>query len=295
MNDGGDNVFVYLLIDNALLHDAPAHRTEAGTESRPPWLAPLYADHAVAVSPFLVDVDAAYLSGDIDQVMAYVNACRPALHVSIIETGLALERIAQHLRRFIFVLDPHGKQYTLRYADCAVLAPLSTLLTAAQWATMREPIARWSIHDRAGAVIQLPPVERMETGPTPLCLDNDQLAALDEASEPDHYIAKVRSMRNGAALPGDPAEQHAWAHAARQAWRAAGNANPRMLLFLTEAALLTRGEVLRRLEMQDLLAMDDAGAFRGHLRELVKDIRERRRWVSQGNAIDAASNSDLFF
>ena len=295
MNDADRNLFVYLLVDNGLLHAVSAQYSEADSQARPPWLAPLYADHALAVSPFLVDVEAAYRAGDLDRIMRYLNARRPALHASIVETELELEQIARHLRRFIFILDSQGKQFTLRFADCAVLAPLSSLLTAEQWATMRGPITRWAIHDRSGAVTQLPPVAPTADTPTPLCLDHDQLAALDEASEPDHCIAKVNTMRNGAALPGNAAEQHAWAHAARQVWRAAENSSPLFLLFLTEAALLTKGEILRRQEIKDFLAMVEAGAFRNKLREVARDIHERKRWVSQITTSDEESNVDLLF
>jgi hypothetical protein len=295
MSNANQDMFVYLLIDNGMLHGLSASYTKVDSQSRPSWLAPIYAEHALAVSPLLVDVKAAYEAGDIDQVMGFLNARRPALHVSIIETGLDLEQIAQHLRRFIFILDLLGRQFTLRYADCAVLAPLSSLLTAAQWATMKGPIRRWGIHDRSGTVIQLPPAEPSATEPTPFCLNPDQLAALDEVSEPDHYIAKVEMMRNGAALPGNTEERYAWAQAARQAWCAANNLNPLVLLFLTEATLLTQGEILRRLEMQELLAMDEASAFRKKLRGLAKDIQERRRWVSPTGAGEGEANADILF
>jgi hypothetical protein len=295
MNNADHDVFVYLLIDNGMLHGLPTCYSEVDSQSRPSWLAPIYADHALAASPFLVDVEAAYEAGDIDRVMGFLNARRPGLHVSIIETGFNLDQLARHLRRFIFILDPHGKQFTLRYADCAVLAPLSSILTAAQWATMKGPITRWGIHDRSGAVVQLPPTEPNATAPTPFFLDQDQLTALDEVSEPDHYVAKVEMIRNGAALPGNTEERHAWARAARQAWRAADNPNSLILLFLTEAALFTQGEILRRPEVQALLKMDEASAFRNKLRELAKDIQERRRWVSPAGAGGAASDADILF
>jgi hypothetical protein len=295
MNNADHDVFVYLLVDNGMLHSLPTCYTEGDSQSRPSWLAPIYADHALVVSPFLVDVEAAYEAGDVDRVMGFLNARRPQLHVSIIETGLDLEQIARHLRRFIFILDPQGRQFTLRYADCAVLAPLSSILTATQWATMKGPITRWGIHARSGAIVQLPAAEPNAAEPTPFCLDHDQLTALDEVSEPDHYIAKVEVMRNGAALPGNTEKRHAWAHAARQAWRAADNPNSLVLLFLTEAALLTEGEILRRLEVQELLKMDEATAFRNKLRELAKDIQERRRWASPTGPGDGASDADVLF
>jgi hypothetical protein len=295
MNAADHDVFLYLLIDNGMLHGLSACYAEVDSKNRPSWLAPIYADHALAVSPFLVDVEAAYEAGDIDRVMGFLNARRPGLHVSIIETGLDLEQIARHLCRFIFILDPHGRQFTLRYADCAVLAPLPSLLTAEQWATMKGPITRWGIHDRSGAIVQLPAAEPNAAEPTPFCLDQDQLTALDEVSEPDHYVAKVEMMRNGAALPGNTEERHAWARAARQAWRSADNANPLVLLFLTEAALFTRGEILRRPEVQALLKMDEASAFRTKLRELAKDMRERQRWASPAGNAAGESDADILF
>lgn len=266
MNDIKLNV--YLLIDNGLLQDASASYAETDSQTRPAWLAPIYTERALDVSPFLIDMEAAYEAGDLDQVMGYINALMPALHMSIIETGLPLAEIAQHLRRFIHILNPDGKQLTLRYADCAVLAQLSSMLTEAQWATMRRPIARWCAHDRAGRVIELRPVPVIEAVLTPLRLDRDQIAALDEASEPDHCIAKVKMMHHRAEFPGTVEEQYCWAIEARQAWCASSNPGQLYLLFLTEAALLSRGKVLRRPEISRYLLMDDINAFKRNLREL---------------------------
>ncbi|KGF83223.1 hypothetical protein IA69_03170 [Massilia sp. JS1662] len=274
MNNGNQNVSSYLLIDNSLLEEVSASYTEVDSKNRPLWLEPIYPDHALAVSPLLVDLDAAYGAGDIDLVMGYVNARKPALHVSIIETELNVEQIAQHLRRFIFIVSPDDKQFTLRYADCTVLAPLASALTAAQWTTMKGPISRWDAHDRSGTLIPLPPAESVVHAPTPFCLNHEQLAALDEASEPDHCIAKVKMMRHGMPLPGNTAEQHTWALAARQAWRDSGNSNALILLFLTESSLISRGAILRRGEIRNFLAMDEVNAFREKLQDLAKQMAE---------------------
>lgn len=142
MSESHANVFTYLLVDNGLLQEVSAGYEEDDAKRRPVWLEPIYGKRALKVSPLLIDVEAADESGDIELVMRYLNARKPALHVSIIESGLNLADVAQHLRRFIFILDPDGKQFTLRFADCAVLGPLSTILTAAQWATIKGPIAR---------------------------------------------------------------------------------------------------------------------------------------------------------
>jgi hypothetical protein len=102
-------------------------------------------------------------------------------------------------------------------------------------------------------------------------------------------------MRNGAALPGDAVEQHEWARAARQAWRAANNSNTLILMFLTEAALLTRGEVLRSQEVPKFLAMNEVSAFRSKLGELVDEIQERRNRVGPEPAEGEKSNVSAIF
>jgi len=269
MTDRNDEVSVYLLIDNGLLQEVSAGYTEADLESRPSWLRPIYAERALQVSPLLIDIEAAYMEGDLDRVMACWNARTPALHVTVIETRLDIEEMSDHLRRFIFISDPDGKQFTLRFADCAVLASLSSVLKPEQWATMRMPIENWKIHDRSGAMVELAPAQTEKIGPTPLCLDRDQLAALDEASEPDHFIAKVNLMRHGLELPGNAAQRYTWAQAARQIWRSQNNSNPTFLLFLTEIAILTSGKILKRTELADFLAMDEVSNFRRRLNDLI--------------------------
>jgi len=289
MNTGDQNLSVYLLIDNGLLDEVSRSYAEGDSKERPSWLEPIYADYAMAASPLLVDVEAAYEAGDIALVMSYVNARQPALHVSIIETGLNLEQITHHLRRFIFIVSPEDKQFTLRYADCAVLAALSSTLTKAQWATIIGPISQWRIHDRSGVLIQLPLAETVENASTPFHLDQDQLTALDEASEPDHCIAKLKMMRNGMFLPGNTEEQHAWALAARQAWRAAGNSNSLILLFLTEASLISRGEILRNPEIQNSLALNEPSSFRNKMRVAIKELQDRRHQFSKTTTDDDES------
>ncbi|MDN4036294.1 DUF4123 domain-containing protein [Massilia sp. YIM B02443] len=265
-------MFVYFLIDNGLLQEVSAGYSEDDVKSRPEWLEPLYSERALEVSPLLVDIESAYEEGALDQVMGYLNACKPALHVSIIETSLDLKQIAQHLRRFIFILDSAGKQFTLRYGDCAVLAVLPSILNPEQWAAMSLPISQWNICNRSGAIVRLPLNHFTSSTPTPICLEQDQLDALEESSEPDHFVAKVRMMHHGADFPGSAADQYTWACAARQIWRAANNSNELCLTFLTEAAIFTRGNILRRQAIQEFLAIEKAGIFRERLQELVRQM-----------------------
>lgn len=274
MNTNNPATAVYLLIDNGLLAEVSASYTESDSRSRPTWLVPIYPESALAVSPLLIDVEAAYEAGDLDQVMSYVNALQPALHVSIIETELTLEQIAGHLRRFIFILDPDGKQFTFRYADCTILALLPSVLTPAQWGYMAGPMTRWQIHDRTGAVFPLPSADLIASEAIPFRLDSEQLAALDEASEPDHYIAKVKMMGNQGSLPGSPAEQHAWAQTARQLWRAAGNKNSLVLMVFTEFALRTRGKILFQEATENLLSINESNTFSAELNQLSNQIMD---------------------
>ncbi|TFW33607.1 DUF4123 domain-containing protein [Massilia horti] len=277
MSSEKSEVYAYLLVDNGLLQESSAKYTEPSADSRPTWLEPIYEAKALEVSPLLIDIEAAYEGGSLDRMMELVNALKPAMHLSIIESALPLSELAQHLRRFIFIVAENGKQYTLRYADCAVLVPLSSVLSPSQWTTLTEPLLRWSAHDRANALIQMPPPIMEQTGaPTPLHFTDDQFTTLNEALEPDHFLAQVKQLRAGITFPGDACEQHAWASQAREAWRAAGNTNNLFLLSLTEAALLTRGEILRRRNLPSLLAIKELSSFRAKIRELAQEIEERR-------------------
>lgn len=269
MSGDKEEILMYLLVDNGLLQEGPAAYDEADERIRPVWLEPIYGDRALEVSPLLIDVEAAHEAGDIEHVMRYLNARRPALHVSVIESELNLAGVAQHLRRFIFVTDPEEKQFTLRFADCVVLDTLPIVLTSAQWTTMRGPIVRWGIHDRSGSIVHLRLGEVEAHVPTPLNLDREQLAALDEASEPDRFIAIVKTQRQGESFPGNAVEQHAWAKSARQIWRAENNENSLILEILTEAALRTRGKVLHVSEMKGLLKIVCAEDFQEKLREVL--------------------------
>lgn len=69
-------------------------------------------------------------------------------------------------------------------------------------------------------------------------------------------------------MPGTSAEQYAHAEAALQVWRASKNSSHLTLLYLTEAALVSRGEVLRKSEITAYLMADDVNAFRENLRKL---------------------------
>ena len=105
MSNRDPNTFVYLLIDNGMLAEVSTSYTEDAPGSRPAWLAPVYPERALAVSPLLVDLEAAYEGGDLDRVMHFVNARKPALHVSVIESALDIGQLARQQ-----AIARHGEQ-----------------------------------------------------------------------------------------------------------------------------------------------------------------------------------------
>jgi hypothetical protein len=282
MSTKSSDVFPYLLIDNGLLHGKSSHYAETQESPRPDWLEPIYTDKALAVSPLLIDIGAAYEADQLDRMMALANACKPALHTSLIETTLTLEELARHLRRLIFVVAPDGKQYTLRFADCVVLGALCSVLAPEQWGAVTEPMFRWRVHDRNDSTSSLPPASSdHESGTFPLRLSATQIDALTEALEPDHVLANVKAMRHGAALPGNALQQYERICAARSIWMANDNRNDKLLTAFVEATLTTEGEILGRPEVKSLLFERDSGLFSKRLRELVREMEERRIRLKQ--------------
>ncbi|MDB5973802.1 MAG: hypothetical protein JWR07_562 [Nevskia sp.] len=260
----------FLLIDGTLAGAVPGGPVLSG-DGRPGWLHTLYPDEAAAVSPIVIDMDAAQIASQLDQMMALVNAVRPQLHVSIIDTALSHVQLIEHLRHFCSIRTELGKTFTLRFADCAVLPVLSTILNPKQWTAILGPVTRWCVHGRDGALLTLPLADAaIPPAPTPLLLTSQQLEELAEATAPDMLIAHIRDARHGDDLPGTVAEQHLWATEAHLAWRAAGNADDLVLRWLTAAALDTQGAVLRLRSLHALLAQPEQGAIRaGLLAEVV--------------------------
>jgi hypothetical protein len=282
----------YLLVDNGLLQSVSS-RYDPPDNGHPEWLEPLYKDEALAVSPLIIDLGAAYESGQLDRVMELANAQKPALHLSLIETPLTRAELAQHLRRFIFIVAPNGKQYTMRFADCAVITALASILAPEQWRTMTAPLLRWGIHDRSHSIAWFPSESLSEPfSPIPLQLTQQQIDELNEALAPEHVLATVRAMRRGRHLEGDAREQQQWACAARAAWQAAGNENELILTFFANAVLATRGEILRSDQVPRLLQIQEHRAFSVELRQLLDDIEERRIRLSEMAANVTASQTE---
>lgn len=260
----------FLLIDNATLTACDAQAI--GADARPDWLACVYEDAAVSVSPHLIDIAAADEAGQCDRMMALVNATQAKLHVSIVDSSLGLAELAQHLRHFIMVRTENGKHLTLRFADCAALPALAAIFTPEQWAALALPMAGWHVHGYDDKLMMLPeaatPVSRAAV---PLVLTEQQLTGLQDAMMPNQILANLRAMRHGVALRGSTADQHRWASASRCLWRDAGNADAIVLRWLTSAALDTHGAILQQDSVRALLAQSDIAAIRSGLHAAVAD------------------------
>ena len=264
----------FLLIDGAQL--AAAELPIPAPDEHSAWLTHLYDDDAAAVSPLLINIEAAHDAGAGDLMMDLINALQPKLHASFIDAAVSHTDLALHLRRFTMIRTEHGKAYSLRFADCSVLPILATVLAPAQWAALVGPIARWCVHGFDGALYALPPADRtLMPAPTPLVLADEQCAALAEHTAPSMMLAHLRDMNHGEALPGTAAEQHRWASEARRLWRSAHSTDDIVLRWLTTAALDTAGAVLRQRGLLTLLRGVDCSAIRAGLLEAVSDSRAR--------------------
>ena len=260
----------FLLIDGAQL--TVAELAVPSPNERPAWLTHIYDDKAAAVSPLVIDIEAAHSAGAGDQMSGLANALQPQLHASLIDTTLSYAELTHHLRRFIMIRTGDGKAYTLRFADGTVLPILSTVLAPAQWTALVGPIARWCVHGFDGVLQALPPADNtLAPAPTPLVLSDEQVAALAEATAPSMVLACLRDMHHGDALPGSLADQHRWAGEARHVWRTARNTDDIVLRWLTSAALDTNGQVLQQRRLVTLLGDPDLGAIRAGLLAAVSE------------------------
>jgi len=252
----------FLLIDGALLGGSDTY-LPLGEDARPDWAIPVYEDaEAAAVSPLVIDIDAAQRSWPADQMMALLNAVRPQLHASLIDTALPHAELVRHLRRFIYIIKEADRQLTLRFADCAVLPALAAVLSPAQWATLTEPMARWRVHQRDGTLATLPPPDRAQSPvSTPLTLTSAQIDELIEAMAADKLIFNVRASRTKRPLPGTPVQQHCWASDARARWQAAGHADDTVLISFASAVFDTHGKLLRHPQLPAILGQEDASAI----------------------------------
>ena len=260
----------FVLLDLALIDGAHVASRYSGS-AFPGWIAPVYSEDAHSVTPVLIDVEGARDAGEAESMMALVNARKPQLHASFIDTELGLSELTRHFRQFICIKTEAGGELTLRFADCAVLPVLASHLSSSQWATLAAPMARWLVHGRDGALKQLPAVPSgQQPAGTPLILTDEQVTRIRDAMGTDRLLANLRNMRPAEPLGRSPEEAYRWASEARAIWRAAGRTDDALLLVFARGIFETRGRILNLPSLPQTLANPDPALLRKELRQLVQ-------------------------
>ncbi len=259
----------YVLIDTTLLgelHNKPWLQKSR----RPSWIAAIYGRYAVDVSPVIVDVERAVQCSRISSLMNIVNARRPQLGISFIETTLTLEKLVEHLRQFICVLTRGNVELTLRFADGVVLPTLASILTPDQWTLMTTPFKSWKVHGRDGNLFSLPIGSAHGSIKPPLMLTGAQLRALKDSMGADQLLVNLRMYRRAPPSTYLTTEAFAYATEARRMWHAAGHSDDQDLVLFAAGVFDTEGRLLRVSGLKDALA----GLERVKIRETLQRMIE---------------------
>lgn len=258
----------YILLDTALMADAES-KPWTKSKRRPGWLIPLYDRSAWDVSPVIVDIEAAYKSNRIDLVTTLLNHRQPQVHASFIDTSLAPDALAEHLRQFIYVLDDEGSELTLRIADCIVLPWLQSAMTPEQWAAVHGPILRWGIHGRDGKLSVLPAPTEAVPAVAPLTLNRQQIAMLCDAHEPDQLLANMRAMRPAHRWGDTPQIEIKLAEDTLRVWTASSQTDRTTLLLLARGVFDTKGGLLRFPALRQILEQRDPAIIQKDIQNAV--------------------------
>lgn len=256
-----NNPSSFLLIDTALFDGAhPIHALKA--KQRFKWLRPLYDRSALSVSPIVVDIAEAYRSNRVDLMMSTANHGLRDFGLSLIEAELGLEAVVEHLRNFMYFADSDGNQFTLRLADCAVLAALSVTFTEDQWSALMRPFQRWRIHGRDGKLIDLPRTTAATIVNSPLVLTSLQIAQLRSLAEPDRLLANLQTMRPAILSNWKPVDAHQTATEVIEIWGNSRNQDHSTLLIFARAVFESGAKLLRQGDLGDLLKGRDQASIR---------------------------------
>ncbi|WP_332855494.1 DUF4123 domain-containing protein [Duganella sp. S19_KUP01_CR8] len=246
----------YILIDTTLI-GYPKDKPWTRKSRKLSWLATLYERDGIPVSPILIDIERAYICNRLDAVMTLVNALRPQLGISFIETELTLIKLQEHLRQFIYVKTEDNMELTLRFADCAVLAALSVCLTADQWSSIVAPFECWKIHGRDGKLKSLPILKSDASLTAPLLLNDDQIASLKSAMSVDQLLANLRKMRPDQSYDYSTLKSYEYAEQALQIWLSAGHTEDTELLLFTRDVFDSDGRLLLQPSLTKVLEQPD--------------------------------------
>ncbi|MYN11475.1 DUF4123 domain-containing protein [Pseudoduganella aquatica] len=216
-------------------------------------------------------MEAALAADKIGSMMAMVNAHWPPLHVTVIDTDLALPELVRHLRQFIYVETETGEELTLRFADGAVLPALALHLSAAQWSALAAPLKTWRVHSRDAGMNKLPsPTLGKDTPAMPFVLTDGQVAALKDAMGADRLLANLRNMWPSQEFGRSPMEAFSWASDARAMWLAAGRADDALLLKFALGVFETKGRILRLSNLAAIVAQPNLEQVWEDLRKFVE-------------------------
>jgi hypothetical protein len=259
----------YVLIDTTLLGDLH-NKPWLQKNRRPSWIAAIYGRYAIDVSPVVVDVQRAVQCSRIFSLMNIVNARRPQLGISFIETTLTLEKLVEHLRQFICVLTRGNVELTLRFADGVVLPTLASILTPEQWALMTAPLKSWKVHGRDGNLLSLPMGNAPSSIKPPLMLTGAQLRALKDSMGTDQLLVNLRMYRSAPSSTYLTAEAFAHATEARRMWHAAGHSDDQDLVLFAAGVFDTDGRLLRASGIEETLAGSERTKIRETLQRMVE-------------------------
>lgn len=124
------------------------------------------------------------------RLAAYIARCSSRPMLSFIASHEKPEDIAQHWSELHTVRTADRERYLLRIADTRTLPVLASVLAPAQWAAWTQPLKRWLLIDRSGALAELPwPDAAAAPATAPLALSTFQIERLTQAAEPDALIA----------------------------------------------------------------------------------------------------------
>lgn len=209
------------------------------------WMERIYDRRAAIVSPVLLDIDAAYRSGRIFDVMKFVALCNPKFHVSFIDACVSLNDLADHLRQLIYFVDEEGKELTLRFADGAVMLALQNVLSASQWKALLGPIMQWRIHDRKNNLKTLAGPCSEEEVSFPLRLTNMQISQLREEMAVYQTLANLQKIYPSITSSPPYAKQYEWADSARVIWFESGATDRTIFWLFMKGVFDTDGKLLR--------------------------------------------------
>lgn len=246
----------YILIDTTLI-GYPLDKPWIKRRRKPSWIASLYEREAITVSPILIDIERAVVCNRLDAVMALVNAVRPQMGISFIDTELTLTQLQAHLRQFIYIKAEDDTELTLRFADCTVLPALATFLTEVQWSSIVTPFQNWKIHGRDGKLKPLPIFESDASLTSPLSLSDGQVASLRNAMGADQLLANLRKMRPGDSSSYSTLKAYEYAEKTRQIWLSAGLDEDTELLLFARDVFDTDGRLLQHPSLQKVLEQAD--------------------------------------